>query len=177
MSGGVKWPILAGGLFGTALLAGLLYRALGSDPMQHNEEALQALIGKKAFPWKLTDLDGNQWSLAELQGKPVVLNFWSSWCLPCKQEHGLLVQAPKMFPDVVFLGVIYSDKPEAIQRYIAQNGSGFPHLVDPGGRAAIDYGIGGVPETVFIDKTGTIVYKQIGPLSPPALQQLVARIR
>lgn len=173
MSSGVKWPILAGGLLGTFGLVALLYSGFGTDVMQHEE----VIIGKEASGFQLVDLDGQSWSLEQLRGKPVVLNFWASWCLPCKQEHPLLVQAPKLFPDVVFLGVIYSDEPAAIRRYVAQHGSGFPSLVDPGGRTAIDYGVGGVPETVFIDKAGMVTYKQVGPLDPQTLQALIARIR
>jgi cytochrome c biogenesis protein CcmG/thiol:disulfide interchange protein DsbE len=173
VSSGVKWPILAGGLLGTGTLVALLYSGFGTDPMQHED----VMIGKPAATWKLVDLQGQEWSLEALRGKPVVLNFWSSWCLPCKQEHPLLVQAPKLYPDVTFLGIIYSDEPKAIERYIRQHGSGFSHLVDPGGRTAIDYGVGGVPETLFIDKQGTITYKQIGPLDPRTLEALIARIR
>lgn len=170
---GVNVPVLLGGLLFTAALVGMLASGFGHDP----REVPKALEGKPAPVFKLPDLEGQVHDLADLRGKTVVVNFWSTWCLPCKQEHGLLVQAPQMYPDVVFLGVLYSDEPEKARAYLRAKGSGFPHLVDEKGRIAIDYGVAGVPETYFINPAGKIIYKQVGPLYPELLDGLIAQAR
>ena len=168
----INWPILVVGLTIVGGLVALLGSGFGNDP-----HALPDMrTGTQAVPWKLTDLDGKEWSLDELRGKPVVVNFWSTWCGPCKYEHPLLLQAAREVPSVTFLGVIYSDDPSAVKRYLKAAGSAYPHLVDPDGRTAIDYGVGGVPETFFIDRDGLIAYKHVGPLDPPTLKGMLERI-
>lgn len=170
--GRVNWPILVVGLAAVALLVALLGSGFGNDP-----HALpDTRTGTEAPSFTLADLDGAQWSLERLRGNPVVLNFWSTWCGPCKYEHPLLLQAAREYPEVTFLGIVYSDDPAAVRRYLASAGAAYPHLVDPGGRAAIDYGVGGVPETFFVDRHGTIVHKQAGPLDPPTLTAMLGRI-
>ena len=170
--GKVNWPILVAGLAIVAGLVAVLASGFGNDP-----HALPDVrTGTVAPLWKMADLDGQEWSLEALKGEPVVLNFWSTWCGPCKYEHPLLLQAAREVPEVKFLGVIYSDEPDAVRRYLAAKGTAYPHLVDPGGHAAIDYGVGGVPETFFIDRRGTIVHKQVGPLDPTTLKAMLQRI-
>ena len=170
--GRVNWPILVVGLAIVATLVALLASGFGNDP-----HALPDMrTGTKAPMITSVDLDGEEWSLASLRGEPVVLNFWSTWCGPCKYEHPLLLQAAREVPEVTFLGVVYSDTADNVRRYLARAGTAYPHLLDPGGRAAIDYGVGGVPETFFVGRDGTIVHKQVGPLDPPTLRTMLDRI-
>lgn len=164
-SGRVNPWIVVVGLLITAPLVAVLYSGFGKDP----KAVPFALDGKPAPQIQLVDLDGNAFDLAQHRGKPVVLNFWSTWCQPCKIEHPLLVRAPSMYPDVTFLGVIYSDEPSAARRYLKTAGTSYPHLVDEQGRTAIDYGVAGVPETFFISTDGTLVKKHVGALSPASL--------
>lgn len=166
-----RWVLGVGALLGLALVA-LFAGSFGNDP-----RAVPSVLESKPAPtFRLVDLDGRAWSLDELRGTPVVLNFWSTWCLPCKQEHALLQDAARRWPEVRFLGVIYDDTPEKCRDYLVRAGTAYAHLIDDGGRTAIDYGVAGVPETFFISSSGTIVHKQIGPLSrttlPPLLQRL-----
>lgn len=169
----VNWPILVVGLLIVLSLVALLASGFGNDP----HAIPDTRTGTQALDWRLTDLDGREWALADLRGKPVVLNFWSTWCGPCKMEHPLLQQAAKDNPDIVFLGVVYSDEPDAVRRYLQKAGTTYHHLVDPGGHVAIDYGVTGVPETYFIDRSGLIVHKEAAPVSPPLLQAMFDRIR
>jgi cytochrome c biogenesis protein CcmG/thiol:disulfide interchange protein DsbE len=169
----VNWPILVGGLAIVATIVGVLATGFGNDP----HAIPDTRTGTKALPWRMVDLEGKEWSLEALRGKPVVLNFWSTWCGPCKYEHPLLLQAAQATPDVVFLGVVYSDDPEAVKRYLARAGTAYPHLVDPNGRVAIDYGVTGVPETYFLNRDGTIVHKEAGPVNGPLLREMLDRIR
>ncbi|MGH2726455.1 MAG: TlpA family protein disulfide reductase, partial [Actinomycetota bacterium] len=103
-------------------------------------------------------------SLADYRGRPVVLSFWASWCLACRREHPAMMLAFERYRDrgVVFLGIIYKDTPDGARGYLKELGGGWPQLLDPGSRTAIDYGVFGVPETVFIDRSGRIAYRRIG---------------
>ena len=165
--------ILAAGLAITAALVAVLNSGFGKNP----KAVPFALDGKAAPTIMLQDLDERPFDLAEHRGKPVVINFWSTWCQPCKIEHPLLLRAPDMYPDVTFLGVIYSDDASKAKQYLKRAGSAYRHLDDPEGRAAIDYGVAGVPETFFIDTRGTLVHKHTGALTPTALAAAVELAR
>ncbi|HKG92618.1 MAG TPA: redoxin domain-containing protein [Gemmatimonadaceae bacterium] len=107
--------------------------------------------------------------LAALRGDVVVLNFWASWCLACRDEHGPLAQTAASYanrPDVHFYGVLYQDSPENGREWLRRMGvPDYPALEDPRSRAAIDYGLYGVPETFFIGRDGRVAYKHVGPVT------------
>ncbi len=110
-------------------------------------------------------------TLASLRGRPVVLNFWATWCVPCFEEHPVLVSTARSLGDRVrFVGVIYEDSEEQVRGFLARQGSAYPSLMDPGSRTAIAFGVFGVPETYFIDAEGRIAAKHIGPLDARSLQ-------
>ncbi len=105
---------------------------------------------------------GDTVRLTDLRGDVVVLNFFASWCIPCRVEHRDLTRAAQRYANrgVKFYGVVYNDEPPAIRRYIRQlGGQSYPALLDPGQRVAIDYGLVGVPETFFIDQDGVVQRK------------------
>ncbi|MDH3254447.1 MAG: redoxin domain-containing protein [Acidobacteriota bacterium] len=132
------------------------------------------LIGKTAPGFALEDLDGNRIDLAALRGKPVLLNFWATWCQPCIVEHPVLQAAARRYADRVhFLGVIYQDENDAILRFLRQRGSWGPSLVDPDVKVGIAYGVYGAPETFFIDSSGIVAEKVTGPLSPGQLDRIL----
>lgn len=169
---GLNWKVLLAGLLVVLPLVAILASGFGNDP-----HALPSMLeGREAPVFALEDLDGNPYALPALKGEPVVLNFWSTWCGPCKYEHPLLLQAQSAYPQVKFLGVIYSDTEPKVRRYLAQAGANYPHLLDPGNKTAIDYGVAGVPETFFIDRNGVIVHKQVGPLTPDVLRSKLEEI-
>jgi cytochrome c biogenesis protein CcmG/thiol:disulfide interchange protein DsbE len=130
------------------------------------------LVGRAAPEFVLRPLDGGEpVTLASLRGRPVVLNFWATWCVPCFEEHPLLVSAARSLGDRArFIGVIYEDSEEQVRGFLARQGSAYPSLVDPGSRTAIAFGVFGVPETFFIDAEGRIAAKHIGPLDAASLQ-------
>ncbi len=171
--GRVNWGVLGLGLTLVAGLVGIMATGFGNDP----RAVPNVLEGKPAPSFTLADLDGRTWTLDELRGRPIVLNFWSTWCGPCKQEHPVLLDGAARYDDVVFLGVIYADSVEASRRYLARAGSAYAHLIDPDGAVAVDYGVAGVPETYFIGADGVIAHKQVGPVSPGLLAGLVGRLR
>jgi len=142
--------------------------AFQSDPRQIDSP----LVGKTAPPFALTDLEGRLWQLEDLRGKPVVINFWATWCQPCMVEHPILIAGSRRYgDDVQFLGVIYQDRPAAIQRFLDRSGSWGPSLVDEGSQVAIAYGVYGAPETFFIDPDGVIVEKVVGIVTPEILAE------
>jgi len=132
------------------------------------------LIGKPAPTFKLSDLDGRSFDFEELKGRPMVVNFWATYCVPCIYEHPLLVEAAQFYQGRVhFLGVIYQDNPALIRQFNAQYGVWGPSLVDDGGRMAIAYGVYGPPETFFINRDGVIVHKVIGQVDGETLVGVV----
>jgi cytochrome c biogenesis protein CcmG/thiol:disulfide interchange protein DsbE len=158
-------------LAGIALVLPLvvvLMLGLGRDP-----SAIRSpLVGKPAPGFSLRPLDGDgpPISLADFRGRPVVVNFWASWCVPCAKEHAVLVQGARRWgKDAQFLGIVYQDEEDLAQRFLERHGRGYPSLMDDEGKAAIAYGVYGVPETFFISPDGVIVEKYVGPLDMEAL--------
>ena len=97
--------------------------------------------------------------LASLRGKPVVLNFWASWCVPCKGEAAMLEQAWRRYrkQGVVFVGVDYHDVTSDAQKFLSHHGVTYPSVQDGSGAVADSYGVLAVPETYFIDRKGRLV--------------------
>lgn len=125
------------------------------------------LIGQPAPVWTLQTLDGDSLSLEDLNDRVVVLNFWASWCIPCRAEHPVLMRAARTWPkeEVAIVGLVYDDTQRNAERFLAAMGNDWRHVMDPGSRTAIDYGVHGVPETFFVAPGGTVAYKHIGPLT------------
>jgi cytochrome c biogenesis protein CcmG/thiol:disulfide interchange protein DsbE len=114
--------------------------------------------------------------LASLRGQVVVVNFWASWCLECRDEHETLQEAAALYTPkgVKFYGVLYNDSPENGQGYIAEmGGQAYPTLLDPRTRTAIDFGVYGVPETFFIGPDGRVAFKQVGPVDLAAMDKIL----
>lgn len=155
-------------------LAGLfLVRLYAGDPA-----ALPSvLIGKPVPGFALPPLEGLRrdgtdvpgFASADLKGGVTVVNVWASWCAPCREEHPLLARVAAM-PGVRLVGINYKDEPENARRFLGSLGNPFAAVGDDvKGRAAIDWGVYGVPESFVIAPDGTIAYKQIGPITEEAL--------
>jgi len=133
------------------------------------------LIGRTAPAFRLESLDGTTIDLADLRGRPVVVNFWASWCIPCREEAPLLTAAQQRYAprNVAFLGVVYQDSAASARAFVDRYAIAYPSLLDPDGRTALDYGVYGIPETYFIASDGTIRDKQIGPLDAASLERQI----
>ena len=124
-----------------------------------------ALIGKPAPGFSYTTFDGQNVDLTSLKGKPVMVNFWGSWCVPCKDEAPVLRDAWQKYQGsgVQFVGMAIWDKTDAAQAFAQSEGAVWLNGLDPDGKIAIDYGVYGVPESFFINKDGLLVDRYVGP--------------
>jgi cytochrome c biogenesis protein CcmG/thiol:disulfide interchange protein DsbE len=170
---GINRRVLVVGAVVALPLVGLLLVSLGRNPQRIDSP----LVGMPAPFFRLVPAGGGApVSLDQLRGRPVVLNFWATWCGPCFDEHPVLLDGARRHAGrAQFLGAIYDDEEAPIVAFLKQHGSAYPTLVDGGGRTAIAYGVYGVPETFFISPTGTITDKYVGPLTSEKLDELLAR--
>ncbi|MGH8873190.1 MAG: TlpA family protein disulfide reductase [Acidimicrobiia bacterium] len=158
----VRWAGIAS-VGATAILAVVLASRFGTDP----QLVTSPLIGQPAPDATLHRLNGEgRLTLTDLRGHVVVVNFWASWCVACRAEHDDLLATADAFHDrgVRFVGVVYQDDPVQAAQFLDELGWGddYEYVTDPGSRAAIGFGVFGVPETFFIDASGIIVGKITG---------------
>ncbi|MEA2652385.1 MAG: cytochrome c biosis protein CcmG, thiol:disulfide interchange protein DsbE [Chloroflexota bacterium] len=162
-----------------ALVVPLLVAALlGAYLLSRNPVHAPTAVGNPAPDFAVADLDGNPIRLADLRGRPVVVNFWASWCGPCVEEFPLLraAAADHATDGLVVIGIVWDDRSEAARDFMARNGATWAAAMDPGERVARDYGILGPPETYFIDRDGIITARQIGQISAASLDEKLATI-
>ncbi len=137
-------------------------------------------VGQPAPEFQLETFDGEQIALSALRGQGVVLNFWASWCGPCRTEAALLESAWRQEQDrgVVFIGIAYLDQLPAAQRFLAEFDITYMNGRDKGSVVARQYDLLGVPETYFIDADGILIHQHKGVLTDPdQFRQWLGRIR
>ena len=159
--------LLPVGLF--AALVGFLYYGLGRD----KETLPSPLIGKTAPIFELPQLEdpAKKFSNAELAGKPYVLNVWGSWCIGCRQEHGALLAIARR-GEIPIVGLNWNDDREAAMSWLQQLGNPYAvNAFDGEGRAAIDWGVYGAPETFLIGANGKVIKKHIAPITVEVWEQ------
>lgn len=172
--------------FGAALI--VVVALLGLLTWTFTLRAAPPLNAGSAPAFELKTFDGQSLTLASLRGKPIILNFWASWCNPCKEEAPLLqaVWAQYRSQGLMLLGVDYVDtEPEAL-KYLKDFGITYPNGPDLGTRISKTYRITGVPETYFITREGTLLAGSdanarpyanwIGPIPASALQERVQKL-
>lgn len=163
---------IAGFLFLAAVLGLYLYQVgLGGKVVS---DLPSALINKPAPVFELPAIDGKAggFSSKQLTGTASLVNIWASWCPPCRVEHPLLMRLAK--EGVPIFGINYKDKPAAARAFLEELGNPFKSLgADRNGRAAIDWGVYGYPETFVVDKTGHIRYRHVGPIMANDLTETI----
>jgi len=158
-------------------LGGFFYFGLGGDPRAIPSE----FIGKPAPAFALEPLPGRQmgphavpggFDRADLvTGKPVVVNIWASWCIPCVAEHPLVDKLARE-TGVTVHGINYRDKPEDAARWLARLGDPYAKVgADRDGKAGIEWGVYGVPETFVVDGAGVVRFKIAGVLTPEVIEK------
>ena len=166
-----------------AVLALIFYSQLTSG--KNTADIPSALIGTKAPALNLQALDGSDKPAltdAAVKGKLTLVNVFASWCIPCREEHPVLLELAKD-PRINLVAINYKDKPENALRFLGELGNPFAAIgIDPNGAAVIDWGVYGVPESYLVSPDGTIVFKKVGPFDlksitdqlEPAIQKTLA---
>jgi cytochrome c biogenesis protein CcmG, thiol:disulfide interchange protein DsbE len=165
-----RW-LMAAPLIAFAALAAIFWFRLGnSDPSRIPSALIGHLAPQTALP-ALTGLVNNGGQIPGLdpsvfKGKVSVVNVWASWCVPCHDEAPLLTELGKD-TRLQIVGINYKDAPDNARRFLGRYGNPFGIVgVDGNGRASIEWGVYGVPETFIVGRQGTIVYKMVGPVTP-----------
>lgn len=168
----IRWWLLAIGIPIIATL-GVVF---GLQLERGGQVANSPLVGKPSPLFDLPDLDGDRVRLADYLGQPVVINFWASWCVPCREEAPRLESFAQRHAEqgVRVIGIVWNDTANAARRFRTEFGLTFPQATDPGMRAALNYGVRGVPETYVIHPNGMIMAKVVGAVGPTTLDDLLA---
>jgi len=175
-SSGIFWALVAGAVM-VLVLGVVIVQRFGSDPSL----VASPLIGEAAPDATVRWLESpGQVTLGELSGSVTVVNFWASWCTGCRQEHDTLVSAAVDTDDfgVQFVAINYQDDDARAVAFLDELGRapGTAYVVDDTSRAALEYGVLGMPETFFIDQAGIVVGKVSGPLTPDLLDSTLTKI-
>lgn len=170
----IRWVILSVGLslvVGWALVAG---SRLGQDPSL----VRSPLLGKPAPDFVLPALEGGEVGASDFAGRIYVVNFWASWCVPCRAEAPHLESFYRRWSPrgVGMGGIVYNDSADKATAFREEFGLTFPQAMDPGGRAAIDFGVFGVPETYVVDQRGMVMAKLLGAVGPQTLDQVLEQV-
>jgi cytochrome c biogenesis protein CcmG/thiol:disulfide interchange protein DsbE len=166
---------LLGGLFAFGLLRG-----------EPDRDIPSAIVGRQAPNFVLPLYEryqpdyGESFELADHLGKPLVINFWASWCAPCYEEAPVLQSYWERYQDtdVQFLGIQTQDRQQfdAGRQFMDQFGLSFPNGMDDASAVSVNWGLFGVPETYFINRDGTVEHRLVGPVTAAVLDEHLAAI-
>jgi cytochrome c biogenesis protein CcmG/thiol:disulfide interchange protein DsbE len=157
-----------------ALLALFLY-GMSTDRLQTGVDPQPNAL---APDFQLSTFDGKSLRLSDLRGQVVVLNFWASWCVPCRDEQPTIVDTARRYQGrgVTFVGVNIQDNPQDAAGFIRQFNISYPVVSDPTGAVYINYGVVGMPETYVVTRDGRIAQKLVGPLDPAVLSMTLEKV-
>ncbi len=177
------WILLGAGLPLLSVLGILVWASLqtGGTPggMGVNTEfGVVEIDAEPAQDFSLKLLKGGEVTLSNLRGQVVLVDFWASWCTPCRQEAPVLEEVYQEYAelDVAFVGVNIWDLPGNAANYVDDFGITYPSGVDANGAIAIDYGVRGIPEKFFIGRDGVVRQKFVGPMRPEILRQTLDQL-
>ena len=160
-----------------AIVLGLLIVTLATRSPATDRRAFSPLVGKPAPGIVGETLDGGRFDGGERQGRWLVVNFFASWCVPCRVEHPELrafAEEHAADGDAEVVSVVFGDEPSDARRFFADNGGEWPVVLDDGGRIALDYGVAGVPESYLVDPGGIVRLKITGGVTGAGLNDLLA---
>ncbi|MHB1160860.1 MAG: TlpA family protein disulfide reductase [Chloroflexota bacterium] len=194
---GTRWGLLAP-LLGLVTLAvvgcfggdrnfapgsGTVAQAASKSPAGQSSGATRPDVGPKvgnlAPDFALKGLDGQTVRLSEMRGKPVLINFWATWCPPCRQEMPDLEKAYQKYKGqgVLFLGVDKQEDEETVRKFVQQNRYSWTFLLDSDGRVANSYWVSGIPTSYFVDREGIVRDVHIGAINASLLEAKLDKIR
>ena len=163
---------------GLAVLMVAFVGVLATRKSAESTLANSPLLGKPAPEITGAALDGTTVKLSDYDGRFVVLNFFASWCVPCREEHDDLIrfsEEHKAKGDAVVLAVMFDDEPVNARAFFEQRGGDWPVLADPNGKVALDFGVRGPPESYVIAPDGTVLAKYVGQVTDTSLDRLLAQ--
>jgi cytochrome c biogenesis protein CcmG/thiol:disulfide interchange protein DsbE len=136
------------------------------------------MVNRSAPDFSLTTFKGATISLEDMRGKPIVINFWASWCPPCRIEAPLLERTWRAYKNrgLIFLGVNIQDRKEDALNYMREFDITYPNGPDPTGEITIDYGVSGLPVTFFISRKGEVVRRWVGAIETSVLISSIEEI-
>jgi cytochrome c biogenesis protein CcmG/thiol:disulfide interchange protein DsbE len=157
-------------------LALLVWGMLNKEPITGLSGV--TMVNRPAPDFTLTTFKGTTISLEELRGKPVVINFWASWCPPCRIEAPLIERTWRAYKThgPIFIGVNIQDRKEDALNYIREFDITYPNGPDPTGEIAIDYGVSGLPVTFFVSRRGEVVRRWVGAIEKSMLISSIEEI-
>jgi cytochrome c biogenesis protein CcmG, thiol:disulfide interchange protein DsbE len=163
-------------VLGLAVVAYGAAQLIGRPPVI--EVPGSALLDRPAPDFELERLDGGMLRLSELRGRPVIVNFWASWCLPCREEFPLFrdVRARHAADGLEIVGIVHDDGPAAARAFATEYGAEWPMVLDPDDVAWRAYGGQLLPITFFIDRAGIVRAVSFGPPPPAVMDQQLAKI-
>lgn len=180
MGGGVSGPVRRAPWIAAliAILLTALIVTLATRPSASTRVGQSPLVGQRSPRLDGETIDGTEFRESSLRGRWTLLNFFATWCVPCRQEHDDLVRFAARHAvsnDAVVVGVVYSDSVSAVRRFREEEGGDWPMLTDPKGRLAVRFGVAGVPESYLISPSGFVATKIVGGLLYGELDDLLAR--
>jgi len=139
----------------------------------HSETEVGVEVGMKAPDFTINNVNGKEVSLSDYQGTKVFLNFWASWCPPCREEMPSIQKLHKNYDNIKVLAVNAGENKDKVLNYLMENNFSFTTLLDKNGKVTTDYLIRGIPSTFVIDKEGIIVRKQRGAITYGKMEQMI----
>ncbi len=181
---GTRWKIISIAVFGLLVLALFATLAYGlSNRSTATGRSGLTRVGKPApdFAMRLLEVDSasspepGEFRLSDYHGRPVVINFWASWCPPCRQESPAFERLWRRYQDtgIQFVGVDIQDEVSDAEAYVREFGLTFPNGVDPDGAITVEYGVIGLPVTFFIGSSGVVEGRWVGAIPEDKLEEWV----
>ena len=171
--------LLAGGTVAYRMLSRLTEPTVPYTPSVQSDSTDQAQEAAPAPDFTVYNADGSTATLREKQGKPVFINFWATWCPPCRSELADINKAYETYGDKIeFMMVDLTDgyngeDQPAVEAFVAENGYSFPVYFDLDAGAAVAYGVRSIPTTVLVGSDGTLLHTQMGAMSESQIEQLM----
>lgn len=163
-----------------ALVVVALFAVLATREPGRNTFADSPLLGKVAPPLTGETLTGNAFDLDGERGRWVVVNFFASWCAPCRQEHPELVSFAERHAaagDAEVVSVVYDDDGDEVRAFFERNGGEWPVVAGDTGSIALEWGVAGVPESYIVDPLGFVRYKVVGGVTSTGLDRVLDRLQ
>ena len=138
-----------------------------------------ALLNKNLPEFNSFNLYNNKEILdsENLKGNYALINFFASWCTPCRAEHHIFFEIKKIYPDLFILGFAHKDEPENSKKYLEEEGNPYSYVgLDTDGKIAFEFGVFGLPETFIINNNGQIIFKHIGPLTEQVINDEIKNL-